>query len=838
MKWRAAAIIILIAAAHDCGALEPKRGIGAQETLLMSTGEHKGTEQTVVMDNGRVRAIFTVSPGGVSESYYVVSDGQARLVATSLAHEGLGATFLAAEADSGDRQHVAADYSELFKRLHERKIKKKDIPPFPKPGPAAPVCRILYKNHSVNRETEHVQELALAGETEAGDRIERRISLKPGDDVFRIEVEIESDRPLSLEYFDDRYNFSPEGVPDFTWLPQLKASGENVCSDWTFKSPAAIVQKRDLALMLIPDLNELKLGDTLQKCNVALDMDVRTEPGPTVSYGLVPSIPHLHSLFRHVPGQRCILPTGKVGYSYYLMLGTGVPEREAHRRVVSFLWNRYGRDALLKGHAAQQFTFAAWAAKTWHEFADKVWLDIDRNGTPCGGLRCSLFGMKEDVWFCAWWQNMRTAYALELYSRRSGDKEAHERAEKILNLALDAPRNEGAFPMLFHIEKDGAHWERDHVFGGYIECYHNFDMAWTSYWLLRWYKDMNPGDNRILPNCVAYGDFLLKHQRESGFIPSYFKEDLTLRDETRLNVESAEPAACALFLVELYKTVGEKKYLDAAIKAMEYVQREIVPENKWFDYETFLSCSPKPYDFYDPITAQQPQNNMGTIQAAKAFLALYDVTREERFLEWGMNVLDYLSLTQQVWSHPRMTPDLIGGFTTQNSDAEWSDARQAYCAIVYLDYFERCGTLEYLERGIAALRSSFPVAPYENWAHIGYVDLPGALSGFHWGQGSGMGSVEMVWDTYGDVVVDLAGNWAYGVNGCTVEKLVIEDNKISLDVKTSLQWNEPARVVFRNVPEGDYEVTINGQRLGRFTSAALSEGIGFSFKSQQKASHD
>ncbi len=38
------------------------------------------------------------------------------------------------------------------------------------------------------------------------------------------------------------------------------------------------------------------------------------------------------------------------------------------------------------------------------------------------------------------------------------------------------------------------------------------------------------------------------------------------------------------------------------VKALEYVQREIVPQAKWFDYETYLSCSPKPYDFYDPIT--------------------------------------------------------------------------------------------------------------------------------------------------------------------------------------------------------------------------------------------
>jgi len=803
----------------------------------MTTSGREGSQETVVLDNGRVRATIRIGSDGVSESYYVVSGGEDRLIATNVPHEGLGATFLAAETDDGDRVHVAADYSQLLKRLNKGELDSSAVPRVPKPGPAAPVCNIKYTDHTLQVDDEQI--LTLLGETTGKTRVERRISVKPGDDFLRVEIFLHATGALSLEYFNDRYSFSPTGPPDFTWTPQLKRIEQNLCADWSFKSPAAIMQKNDLAFALIPDVNELKAGDTLNKCNVALDMDVRSEPGPMLSYGLVPSVHRGHSLFRHVPGQRCIIQPGTVRYSYYVLLGSEVPARQAHRRVVGFLWDRFGRGAFLEGHAAQEATFTAWEDKTWHEYADKVWEEADLDGTPCGFLRnaCEVFeqrwGMKKDAWFCGWWNNLRTSYGMELYSRRSGDDEVHERAGKMLNLALDAPRKDGAFPVLFLVDEDGTqHWERDHPFGGYVECYHTFDMSWTGYWLLRWHNDLKPKDKRILPKCVAYGDFLVKHQSGSGFIPSYFNEDLTLRDGTRLNEESAEPAACALFLVELYRTVGEKKYLDAAIKAMEYVQREIVPENKWFDYETFLSCSRKPYDTYDSITAQHPQNNMGTIMATKAFLALYDVTHEERFIQRGLNVLDYLSLTQQVWSHPAMTPNLIGGFTTQNSDAEWSDARQAYCAVAYLDYFERCGKLEYLERGIAALRASFPVAPYENWAHVGFIDLPGALSGIHWGQGSGMASVEMVWDKYGDVLVDLAGNWAYGINGCTVEKLVVEDKTIGLEIKTDLLWDKPARIVFRNVADGDYELNVNGACGGRFSAATLAEGASWRFTSR------
>ena len=91
------------------------------------------------------------------------------------------------------------------------------------------------------------------------------------------------------------------------------------------------------------------------------------------------------------------------------------------------------------------------------------------------------------------------------------------------------------------------------------------------------------------------------------------------------------------------------------------------------------------------------------------------------------------------------TPKLLGGFSTQNTDAEWSDrAVQGYGATVLADYYQATGRIEYLERAIAAARSTFAVAPWENWAHTGYPDQPGALTGFHWGTGSAMTSVEMM----------------------------------------------------------------------------------------------
>jgi hypothetical protein len=137
-----------------------------------------------------------------------------------------------------------------------------------------------------------------------------------------------------------------------------------------------------------------------------------------------------------------------------------------------------------------------------------------------------------------------------------------------------------------------------------------------------------------------------------------------------------------------------------------------------------------------------------------------------------------------VWSNPSFSPKLLGGFTTQNTDAEWSDARQSYAATVLLDYFSATGNTEYLERAVAAARSTFAVAPWENWAHTGYIDEPGALTGFHWGTGSAMTSIEMMEPLLGDAFIDLKTGKGVGFDECSVDNLHIEAGKITFDIRS------------------------------------------------------
>ena len=83
----------------------------------------------------------------------------------------------------------------------------------------------------------------------------------------------------------------------------------------------------------------------------------------------------------------------------------------------------------------------------------------------------------------------------------------------------------------------------------------------------------------------------------------------------------------------------------------------------------------------------------------------------------------------------------------------------------------------------------------------------------------------MVHGIYGDMLVSVDGGWAYGIDGCTVSNMIREDDRIDLEVISDINWVTPMRIVFRDVPPGNYKVLINGQSIGEFPAADLVGGI-------------
>jgi hypothetical protein len=486
----------------------------------------------------------------------------------------------------------------------------------------------------------------------------------------------------------------------------------------------------------------------------------------------------------------------------------------------------------LRARPGQQVRpFDEWEQHAWYEYGERHWWQTELEGLPVGDLssrREFIPGRLwhptlPDGWFNHWFQSLRTALGMHHSGRIWGDERLVERARRVLNLCLAAPQHGGAFPVVVYWDgaKGRFYWEKDNTWAGLPNWYHAFDMCWTGFWLLAWHEELRGAEPRIIPRCRALGDLLVRSQLPSGCIPSFYDGDLT-PNRRYLYDDNAETAGCAVFLLRLHAVTGDRTYLECAGRAMTYISEQVVPANRWFDFETFFSCSPKPVDFSCPHTDQLPQNNLSIIQACLGFLLWHQATGDPGALPQGERLVDYLSLFQQAWSPPWLTPDLLGGFGTQNTDSEWSDARQCYAADLYFAYYEQTGKREYFERAVAALRSTFPVAPYENWAHR-VEDVHGSWTGIHWGTGSAVTSVVLARPRYGDAFVDARAGWGVGIDGCTVDEVVVRDDRLDVALRAAF----PAMASLRLVVRADRAlvVSVNGREAGGGEPPALAAGI-------------
>ena len=788
------------------------------------------------LKNEKVLVKITLSGTNVSEMYYSLANGNETLLAETRNDASFAACNVNAEPHGGDEPIDFCYLDEPVVLFDGSPDEYTDVPKLKVGEPLPKLNFTLFDIKEIK--VDGKQSITLFGKSAEGDVIERTLTLSAGDDFIEIRNTLHLQRNVDLEYFADYYTFAQGAEPDFTWLPHMKYDPSGISPDWTFKCPSVIVQKKASAVALVPDLNFLAEDKSFWYISAGLDLDITDAQGPKLGYGLITSEPRYHSMFIHPVGLRKAIPAGDLTFKYFMFLDAASPDRQAYRRIVKFQWDRFGQKNFLAGHDAQRKTFRMMEKEAWHWVSKKFWIEFDYKGEHCGGFRDYHRGLEDDIWFFGWWNSLRTAYGMEAYARRRKHPETSEKAHNILNLILNAPRKDGVIPAVYLKNEDGERvWTSGSPsnFGGRIYDYHTYAMSWTAYWLIKWMTDFNEHEAEIMPIVSELAEFLLKHQRENGFIPSYYREeDLSLDEEMKMNEENAEPAACALFLVEMYKVTGEAKYLDAAEKAVRYVEREIMPENKWFDFETFYSCSPKEFGTYDPITGQYPQCNMALMMLAKVCPELHRIKKDAGYLELGKQALDYLSLFQQVWSHPRMEPNLIGGFTTQNTDGEWSDSRQSQAAIIFMDYFEETGDLSYFERGVAAMRATLTISPYENYSHRGYNDEPGFFSSFHWGIGTGLTTEEILVEKYGDIYTDLDKGFSYGLNGCTVSAYSFDGRTVDLEVVSNLHYVEPLTLIFRNsMKDQPISVIVNGKKLGSYGSSELNNGIQWYFESKK-----
>jgi len=578
--------------------------------------------------------------------------------------------------------------------------------------------------------------------------------------------------------------------PDFVYTPNLRPEDDEVIGDHSYRALAAVLQKGSICFAAIPDL------DTLAKHRpipTALDLDLLASE-PYLSHGFCTWEPRPHVYYRHGIDLDAELKPGSHEITVFVDVVADAELMNGYRKTVRDLWARWGTTRLADSIAPQRVSFEQYARYAYEGELSDSFREFELGGMDVGGVLINR-EYPGDIWNQAWFSDMRSACGMMLWAKRWGDDSLRDKARRIVNLALSAPQDRGLFPNIYVTERgddydlmlrggqlvdfssrpsysqlverglddkgfaDDEHitagWIGSQTWGGAPDWYSTVDMSWTACWLLKWDREIEPNE-RIAPYLSGYADRLCQIQANDGSIPSYLHRS----DQSPLPrlERTASSSASGSFLAALGRLSNEAKYLDAARRVARFVEQEVLPEQKWFDYETFYSCSRKSEKFFDHHTGQHPQNTLSMLWTARMYLELWRIDGDAESLESACAVADYLALYQQVWDVSFLRLVSFGGFAVQNTDGEWNDARQCYMATLFCELGEATGIVEYKERGLAALRASFALicCPEnepnygelqsehlgwcdENYAHGGENTRAGHSS-FSWGSGSAAAS--------------------------------------------------------------------------------------------------
>jgi len=627
--------------------------------------------------------------------------------------------------------------------------------------------------------------------------IEKTVGFNSAQD--RLDVTLIARNPENwsrIHYLVDNYAFVPKGsgkAPTRTFAPGLRPTPRHVIGDHFFRSPAVIAERDHLWGAIIPSTESLAKNRPIP---AILELDARNGivDATLMGYGFCD-----HKLDGHVsyvtdPSLTRQVPS-ELRFDYEIHAGTG---EDATSKVALRLWDRDGRkffDRVLP--QVMPFTNAAklcFAAAFKEKAGDKQigWFEHKIGEYDCGGVPAGWGYTNGWVSWQCWFNNLRSAHGIYAWGRRTATPDLKRKGAKMLNLALAAPLDKGACPTTYDSFK--KEW-----IGCIIkptqDCYYDLpSMAWKGYWLLRFIQDFEdcPRKDDALAYAKAMADCMLSYQRPDGAIPSWLTKEHKVVPVLDASAQTSLPA---WFFAELYGVTKDKKYLDAAGKAIDFLVKHVIPQNRYYDFETFFSCSPKvclqrngkidDAAMHDPHTLCPPQNTLCMQWCAEAIRVYVNHGGSADLLPYAFQALDVMAMYQATWNISyRNVAYTFGGFSVQNSDGEYLDARQAQFGATLCDFGAQFGRRDWFERGVAATRAGitlinhplhianglYPNPNYpaalepENCGHSGW-DSQNGRTGFDWGEGSTMTTAAYILDRYGDVFVHDKAGWSVGIDG-------------------------------------------------------------------------
>jgi hypothetical protein len=862
-------MVIIISAITDCKRPERKDSI---VSLVQ-------TDSIIEMDNGLIKGRFEMSGPIVKQTYAVLKDNGWELIVESLVRPELTDSTVIPLYGRGPG--FANDYRVMVQEgLKSVKILESS------PDKAL---------------------ILLSGEI-AASRIEQVVTLQRGQDHFHIGVSaiLSGDQPR-VEYLLSSFAFSAGSKPDFMFTPTVKRADDDLVGDRKFFAPATILEKNGLMVALVPDLDMINDNivyaagarpqkhprifavpfDT-NKTSFPTGMDLSLNSGitdnPVLSYGFIDYWTEQHVYWRHENkdgAQVRVLSDNRLKYGFDLFLNANVEKYRGYQRISSFLWERYGKQYFHQPKP-QVMPYAEYAkicypASFAYQGYDvskgpvvtnrsgkpelSSWQQWDMKGVPVGGLRLSAPQWYQFIYNTAWWNNVCDATGIYYWGKKLDDSSMLDKARRIIRFTLSAPQNEGLFPGLFNINektwqpslwnpplegydpnKIDSYWGWDNNRGVYQTASASVTAGYLMY-----YRQFCENDPRILPYVQRYGDFLIRNLEPDGCIPGWFNKSLEPLPSLRWN---ADGGAHIWVLSELYRATKGKKYMDAAEKIAGFMIREVMPHQKWYDFETFYSCAVKAETFYDHRTGQYPANNMSTSWALEGFASLYEVTQKKEYLAAAEAAADYSLFYQAVWAPEYIvTAYPFGGFSSQNSDAEWLDQRSHRFADGLMRIGLLAGRQDLLERAVAAARSSltlvnlpqnvendvykYPNYPLglgpENIDHEGFPQMP-LRSGPSWCEVGGLAAAAHLLYKLGGAYINFEKNIALGIDGISVTSYSVKNCKINISMKSLLAglpvpFNETYNLEMRiaGLPEDNYELVLNNGPVINLTAKELEQ---------------
>ncbi|MBP3965573.1 hypothetical protein [Paenibacillus lignilyticus] len=514
---------------------------------------------------------------------------------------------------------------------------------------------------------------------------------------------------------------------ELSWKTHLTPLEGMTIGDTVFRSPAIILENESRMCALIPDITHISAANRV--IPHIMDYELSTH---SLYYGVSDYRETGHVYYQLEPKPRAV--QGPIALRFYLVewakSETSVPRD--YRPVEQFLWERFAsavmtavepdsglRELERYTKYAYEWAFERWESVTWQQF--------ELDGREVGGVvfivttrqqpgygQEEAWREKKSIWNQAWFCSLRSAYGYWMWGKAWGKQDWMQKAEKSLAFALAAPQTNGLFPACYMAGPDNrwedGRWIMSHsrVPKGQNDFAHLLDCSWTSIWLLKWYGDIDK-DERIMNYVDRYVKTLLELQEEDGSFPAWVHPQ-TLERSEYLRV-SSETAAHIMLLCSLYRLRPEPEYLEAAERAAAFLEKHIIAEGRWEDFETYWSCAgmweQKQPGVRDARSGLYSQCNFGMYWTAEAMRDLYLLTGRAHYLEQGRIVLAEASLYQQIWQPPFHSVPTVGGFGVMNCDSEWNDARQSLFAGIYMGYFETTGDEAYRYRAYWAMKASF-----------------------------------------------------------------------------------------------------------------------------------